>query len=234
MKREERIAKTYLNSLGIGDIVFEPDGNIPPDFLLNKAIAIEVRRLNQHSFRNGEVRGLEEKRMPLFGLMRSALSEFDSLYDGRTYWISVRFRRPVGKSNVNREAIVKALTAFLNTSFQLPCNLDVTESIRLRIFSSQAVEGQVFRFAGGTDRDSGGWVLSEFTKNFNHCVEEKTRKIKDYRDKYGSWWLVLVDHIAHGFDETEEKEIKSMIKTNNSWDKVIVLDSLSGNSVLQI
>lgn len=234
MKREERVAETYLKSLGIGEVVFEPNGNIPPDFLLNGTIAIEVRRLNQHSFRNGEVRGLEEASMPLFGLLPSALSEFDSSYEGRSYWVSVRFHRPVGKSAVNKKAITKALTAFLKEPSQLPCDLKATENIRFHIFSSQAVEGRVFRFAGGTDGESGGWVLSEFTKNFNHCVEEKTQKIKDYRDRYPSWWLVLVDHIAHGFEESEKNEVKSMIRSNTSWDKIIVLDSLSGNSILQI
>ncbi|MCX5846579.1 MAG: hypothetical protein NTW12_09545 [Deltaproteobacteria bacterium] len=234
MKREERIAEAYLKSLGLGDVVFEPNGNIPPDFSLNGTIAIEVRRLNQHSFRNGEVRGLEEARVPLFGLLPSALSEFDSLYDGHSYWVSVRFRRPIGKSAVNKKAIAKSLSAFLKRPLQLPCDLKVTENIYFHVFSSQAVEGKVFRFAGGTDRESGGFVLSEFTKNFKHCVEEKIQKVKEYRDRYPSWWLVLVDHIAHGFKQTDKDEVKSMIGPITFWDKVVVLDSLSGNSILQI
>ena len=65
-------------------------------------------------------------------------------------------------------------------------------------------------------------------------VEEKTRKVKDYRERYASWWLVLVDHIAHGFEENERKELRSMIGPIISWDKVIVLDSLSGNGILEI
>ena len=42
MKKEERIALSYLNSCGYIDIEHEPDGNIPPDFALNKKIGIEV------------------------------------------------------------------------------------------------------------------------------------------------------------------------------------------------
>ncbi|MBI5968661.1 MAG: hypothetical protein HY882_12510 [Deltaproteobacteria bacterium] len=234
IKREELIAESYLNSLGIGDVVFEPDGNIPPDFLLKETTAIEVRRLNQHFFAKGEGRGLEEARIPLFGILQSTLAEFDPLYRGNSYWVSVRFRRPVGKSSANKRAIAKILTALLDKPLQLPCDLKVTESIGLHVFSSQPVEGKVFRFAGGTDRESGGWVLSEFTKNFKYCVEEKTRKVEDYRERYASWWLVLVDHIAHGFEENERKELRSMIGPIVSWDKVIVLDSLSGNSILEI
>ncbi len=73
------------------------------------------------------------------------------------------------------------------------------------IFSSLPVKGRVFRFAGGTDRESGGFVLAEFKKNFDHCVKEKSKKIRDHYPKYASWWLVLVDKIAYGFDESEKK-----------------------------
>ena len=48
MKREEKIANDYFISVGFNKILYEPDGNIPPDFLLNDSIAVEVRRLNQH------------------------------------------------------------------------------------------------------------------------------------------------------------------------------------------
>ena len=172
--------------------------------------------------------------MPLFKLLKSSLSKFNSQYKGCSYWISVRFHRPIGKGNINKNAINKALTDFLKKPFLLPCNVKVTESIYFYIWSSQAMEGKVFRFAGGSDRESGGWVLAEFKKNFDHCVEEKTEKIKDYYNKYASWWLVLVDQIAHGFDANEKEQLKSMVSVNPYWNKVIILDSLSGNNILEI
>ena len=47
MKNEdEKIVYKYLQSLGYTDIIYEPDGNIPPDFLIDDTIAVEVRRLN--------------------------------------------------------------------------------------------------------------------------------------------------------------------------------------------
>lgn len=60
----------------------------------------------------------------------------------------------------------------------------------------QIIKGIVFQFAGGTDRESGGFVLAEFKKNVDHCVKEKSKIIKDYYNKYVSWWLVLVDQVA--------------------------------------
>ena len=81
MNREEKIAKVYLKSLGFKNVVFEPDGNIPPDFSIDGRIAVEVRRLNQNFFTKDEAQGLKEARIPLFRLLQSSLSEFDSHYE---------------------------------------------------------------------------------------------------------------------------------------------------------
>jgi len=234
MNREEKIAEAYLKSSGFNNVAFEPDGNIPPDFSIDGKIAVEVRRLNQHFFTKDEVQGLEEGRLPLFKLVQSSLSEFDLQYKGDSYCVSIRFHRPIQKGSAVKKAIHKALTQFLTTSTPLPCNVKVTENIFFRISSSQPVEGRVFRFAGGTDRESGGFVLAEFKKNFDHCVKEKSGKIKDYYNKYATWWLVLVDQIAYGFDDSEREQLRSIINIDPSWDKVIVLDSLSGNNILEI
>jgi hypothetical protein len=112
MDREEKITEAYLKSLGFKDVVFEPEGNRTPDFQIDGKIAVEVRRLNQHFFTKDEVRGLEETRIPLFTLLESSLSEFDSQYKGCSYWVAIKFHRPVEKGNTNKKAINKALTYF--------------------------------------------------------------------------------------------------------------------------
>ena len=48
MNKDEKIANTYLKSLGFQKLEFEPNGNIPPDFTINKKIGVEVRRLNKY------------------------------------------------------------------------------------------------------------------------------------------------------------------------------------------
>ena len=60
MGNAHKIALDYLKSLGFSELVYEPKGNVTPDFLLNGKIAIEVRRLNQHYLRNGVYEPLEE------------------------------------------------------------------------------------------------------------------------------------------------------------------------------
>jgi len=197
MDRQEELTEAYLKALGFKDVVFEPEGKSKlPDFQIDGNIAVEVRRLNQHYFTKDKVRGLEEGRIPLFQLIESSLSQFDSQYKGRSYWISIRFHRPIGKSNTNKKAIIKALTDFLSKPFSLPCDVKATDSISFRVWASQAMEGKVFRFAGGTDREGGGWVLAEFKKNFNHCVKAKRKRSRTTMTNtlHGGlfWWTKLL------------------------------------------
>src|SRR6185437_1149448 len=46
----EELAKKYLQSIGTKSVIYQPDGNIPP----------EVRRLNQNEITDSGYRGLEE------------------------------------------------------------------------------------------------------------------------------------------------------------------------------
>jgi len=234
MNREEKITENYLKSLGYKNVVFEPDGNIPPDFSIGDRIAVEVRRLNQNFFSGDKVKGLEEDRIPLFNLLKSSFSRFDTQYKGRSYLVSVFFSRPTKCAKTVREAIRKSLTDFLDNPLPLPRKIKVTAGMYFLVCSSKAVEGKIFRFAGGADRESGGFVLPEFKKNFDHCMKEKSEKISGYYTKYNTWWLVLVDKITYVFDEDEKKEIKSMVSVNSCWNKIIVLDSLNGNNMLEI
>lgn len=49
----ESVAIEYFQSRGYSNIIHEPDGNVPPDLLIDNNIAVEVRRLNQFKNING-------------------------------------------------------------------------------------------------------------------------------------------------------------------------------------
>ena len=48
---EARVFK-YLKTHFGENVVFEPDGRVPPDFLVDSMFAVEARRLNQYFFEN--------------------------------------------------------------------------------------------------------------------------------------------------------------------------------------
>lgn len=76
MKPEERRAEQYLKSLNLGSVVFEPHGNIAPDFEVGNSIAVEVRRLNQNYEHGGTIRALEEDQIPLAAKMKNLVHGF--------------------------------------------------------------------------------------------------------------------------------------------------------------
>ena len=48
MRQSERIVADFLVRRGYADVRYEPDGNVPPDFLVDDRIAVEAGVLNQH------------------------------------------------------------------------------------------------------------------------------------------------------------------------------------------
>ena len=80
IKKSEQWAYEYLVDRGFADLIYEPDGNVPPDFLIDGYIAVEARRLNQNEESTGGYRGLEEVWQPLDKLVQKVVaSTFDKL-----------------------------------------------------------------------------------------------------------------------------------------------------------
>lgn len=95
MDHSERIASEYLSSRGFRDIVYEPDGNVSPDFLINGCIAVEVRRLNQNEETADGWRGLEETAIPLQAKISRLLGDLGSSDGGDSWYVAYSFRRPL-------------------------------------------------------------------------------------------------------------------------------------------
>src|SRR5689334_14040697 len=102
MDGSEQVACAYLADLGIGKVVYEPDGNVPPDFLVDGRIAVEVRRLNQNESTNSGFRGLEEVAIPLQMRIRKLLASLGPAKTGVTWYVHYTFQRPLPAWNVLR------------------------------------------------------------------------------------------------------------------------------------
>lgn len=66
MDASEAVVEKLLKHMGFESVVYEPDGNTPPDFLADGRVAVEVRRLNQNHDSGDGKRGLEETSIPLW------------------------------------------------------------------------------------------------------------------------------------------------------------------------
>ena len=91
-----------------------------------------------------------------------------------------------------------------------------------------------YLMGGYSDRDSGGWVLSEMEHNILICSEEKMYKVDKERDNYSIWWLALVDHIGHDLNDTEKSQLDDQLIKNHKWDKVLIINPNNINQTYEI
>lgn len=221
MKEEERIAKRYLEALGIGNVIHEPDGNIPPDFSVASSTGVEVRRLNQNYFGEDHPQGLEELRIPLWKILEKETTRCDNQFRGETYRVFANCRRPA-KENGRRIAnsIRNALEDFLRRGGKAEDELIVNDNLKLIVIPSNPVQGRVFLWSRGTDRDASGWPITQYVDNLSYCIKEKSQKIAPYEHRYKIWWLILVNFILF---EIDESEVRSSISSLGRFSRVTVI-----------
>ena len=95
MNDSEKTIFEYLQSQHLGTVVYEPDGNVPPDFLVDGRIAVEVRRLNENVETGAGHRGLEEISKPLNVLVKKALAATGTPVNGTSWFVFYTYSRPL-------------------------------------------------------------------------------------------------------------------------------------------
>jgi hypothetical protein len=227
MDSSEKVISEYLAHRGFRDVVFEPDGNVPPDFLADGRIAVEVRRLNQNEETSEGPRGLEEVAIPLQAKVLRLLPTLGPATGGESWYVTYSLRRPVPGWNQLEGALRRALTAFRNhPERRQPSRGAVPGLRRIHLIRAGLSYPDFFVSGGHTDSDSGGFVLSEQNRNIRICVEEKTGKVARVRHKYPVWWLVLVDRIGYGLNSSDAERLRQLLQLDHSWDKIILINPL--------
>jgi hypothetical protein len=236
MDREETLAKEHLLSLGFKDenIVYEPDGNIPPDFLINGEVAIEVRRLNQHSEVGTKAKGLEVEVTPLIQAVEKMFPKLNKPDHKTSYFVFVRFKRPLVQTKEAVKLVKSELESFLKSKDISNTEIEINENLTIRIFKSEEKFEDTFVLGAYLDLDSGGWILSEIHRNLAIVIPEKERKVRKYKTKYPKWWLVLIDYIGYDLSERDTTELKKMKPLKIGFDKVILVSPLKPDKGIEI
>jgi len=216
--RSEELAFQYLSSLGLSPIIYEPDGNVPPDFVADGRIGVEVRRLNQHEpDESGKARGLEHAQFALLRSIPKILSSLGPPAQGRSWFVHYSFSRPIPTLTKLRRSIRDVLEAFRDGQLEGKEFL-IADRFTLHLIPSSKVYPDCFVPGGFGDDDAGGWLIQELEKNIQICIREKSAKIANMRAKYPEWWLVLIDFIGYGAQEP--------LSIKHDWDKVILVNPL--------
>lgn len=230
MNRSEELAATYLDSLGLGSVIHEPDGGIPPDFVVDGRIAVEVRRLNQNFEAGGAYEGLENIEAALMRFVEKVLPRFGPAPDGKGWWVFFDFRRPLDAKAVKRN-LPKVLAAFQAAPSPGGADIQLTRTFRLEIRPASISVAHHFMLGGYCDFDAGGFVAGEIIRNLNLCITEKAAKIAPYRDRYPEWWLVLPDHIGPDLDMEDRASVRAHIDLSG-FSRVVLLHPRAPTSAL--
>jgi hypothetical protein len=229
MDSSERIVFEYLSSRGFSDVVYEPDGNVPPDFLIDGRIAVEVRRLNQHDEGSGDPRGLEEVAFPLDARIRRLLPTLGGPVDGESRFVLYTFKRPVPPWSELEESLRSHLDTFRSSANrgERREHLQIARGFAVNLIRASKPHPSFFVHGGSADHDSGGFVVAEMDRNIRICVADKARKVARVRDRYSEWWLALVDHIGYGIlDDSDRRDLRELVGLSKLWEKVLLINPL--------
>lgn len=237
MDASERLAEKYLLGLGLGAVVYEPNGNIPPDFSVNGRIGVEVRRLNQnYTDASGVTKGLEEVTIPLWQRMKSILRSLGPSIAGECWYVGVEYARPLPGWKHLEARIRSELNAFMQMPVRTQLSIQIEPNFQLELFQASIDHGFFFVLGASGDNDSGGWVMSEVEKNLRLCIAQKEAKITPYRGRYEEWWLVLADHIDYAMDEEDRLVFREEIMPTitHGFGRIVLLDPRDNGRVFEV
>ena len=236
MDGSEKLAEIYLKTV-FDDVRYEPDGNVPPDFLADGRVAVEVRCLNQNCYSDSKKKkqGLEEDAIPI----RDHVSKYliglgPAPASGQSWFVNYSFERPVPAWKDLKRELDRHLKPFMECEApqRFKVRLDVSGEFKIDVFPCANPQSTFFLLGGYSDGQSGGWVNPEIADNLQHCIDEKSEKIRQHwerhpelREKYSEWWLVLPDLIGFGIDEFDQESLLDQFTIQPSlFDKVVLID----------
>jgi hypothetical protein len=224
MDDSERAVAQYLTSLHIGAVQYEPDGNVPPDFLVGGRIAVEVRRLNQNEELCDGYRGLEVTAEPLDALVKEVLAESGPPRGQHSWFVSYTLRRPLPPWKSVRAMLRSAVREFRERVERPPAEVRLDRGLRLKFFPAGDGHETLLILGGSTDRDSGGFVVAEVLRNLRLCVAEKNRKVAAFRHRYPEWWLAFEDRVGYGaLDVDDVSTIRGGLGVAHEFDKILLV-----------
>ncbi len=237
---EEPRAEQWLRSQGYTNIRdLSKTNEDPPDFVVDKRIGVEVRRLNFMTEVNGEMQGVEQLEEPLEGIIRRKLK--DAGEPPGAYSVSVScdlLATSLPATKVTSKQVGKAVddyTDILNEALQsgrapaswatqLKCRLDM----HFHPFSTSGT-GEFILVQVEAATHLRGWVVKDSIDTINRCIAYKTDKIKNLIHCYPEWWLVLVDRDVFTPSKREKDEwqdIRNSLGDTKPWSRIVVLSWL--------
>ena len=219
--KDEIRAKQYLQTLKHSTLVYEPLGNVTPDFLLDNKTAIEVRRLNRNFINSKNKLNIENIKITVIKKLKKLIEKFDHSPYTNSAYISITLFKPIEdekKINVIKRVkkILKRHTPHMsqNRSYKIADCLKLT-------FIPTDKKSNIYIYSGCNNDFF--WIVHELQKTIQSAIDEKNKKIEKNFNLYNEWWLILVDSIVHGLDSEDFTKLQNMQFDKQKFSKVIIL-----------
>lgn len=158
--------------------------------------------------------------------MRKLLTTLGPPTTDQSWFVTYDFERPLEKWPILKQQIEAALTNSLLQPSVKRHYLVVNDRFRLAVMPASTVSSQKFVVGGYSDDDSGGWTLHELQRNAQLCVDEKTKKVAAYQNRYSEWWLLLANYISYSISGLELELFDPRLAIPAPWSRVIFVNPL--------
>ena len=233
MNLDESIAHDMLSAIGYTNIQHEPDGNNPPDFLVDNRIAVEVRRLNENFFNSSKPEGLEQLHLAIDRFFTKEINRGERNNENANWVIEVFYQRPLHLNRSKKRDVKNWLSDFKwgRTKERKKTFESNDGHLSVQLIPVQSSSRKFFIPGVFVDYDSGGWVSEVLKENLEFCINEKEEKIYRVKDRYETWFLILIDYIgflyAPPIDEIKESLDEFLSKYDLSaseFSQIILVD----------
>jgi hypothetical protein len=230
----EELAQGHLFNLGFSDVIFEPDGSCPPDFLVDGRIAVEVRRLNRNEQMESGLRGVEVDHIATVKRFCKLLAELGPPRAGVSWFVGYKHQTPIPQWDRIKKKLRRRLVDFRdNEDEQRLRSIPIADGFEIEILhKASKPHATFFVFGGSNDSGAGEFVVPEIERNVRLCITEKTGTCAECRHKYPEWWLILVDWISFGGAVSDQD--LGCLDIDHDFDKVILLNPLDTKIAFEI
>ena len=224
MKKDEKRVKEYLEGSGYKKIVYEPDGSVPPDFLLDDKIAVEVRRLNKNIKTINKIESVEDLNLKLIPKVYKLLEEYKKSEFDRSAYIVLDFSRPLNPSKDIIKKIRLQLNKYINKVDNIT-KIEIDNHLSIELLPTSKKYESAFVLGLIDDNDLGGPVVSDVYENILLILQEKREKVEPFNQKYKTWWLALVDYVSHGLDDDDFLQLKTSKFDGYPFERILLIPS---------
>ncbi len=231
--REEKLVIDCLTVQGFTNIEYEPDGNIPPDILVNDRIAIEVRRLNQNLVIRNGFKGLEQDEFAIYALFQKIMDEDSDSEFTRSAFVCYSYERPLPEKKEIKSEVKRFLIEHKPYIDQRR-EYEISENFKVRIVPSENKLEKQYQYGLSNDGDSGGVIVDLIYKNLELIIKEKETKVSGFKHKYPEWWLAVVDTIGNGMDDLDLRQFNDRPKIKYDFERILLVSPLDPKKFLYL